>query len=132
MNSYFSYFRYHDADRTYELCKKGRDGLECHVARTDNRNASGQTLTFDRVWGLLLTTEKDRRRGTIDYMLKVIYGGGLNREGLRNEYIAAPMSSVKMKTRFVLEVQADEWPDFILSLEEWASRFNIQLVHDYV
>ena len=129
-----SSFRYHNADKTYELCKEGSDGLKCRVVWNDNRNPSGQTVTFDRVWGLLLTTETDRLNGTIDYMLKVIYGGGVHREGLRNEYLAAPMSSVKMKTSFLFffAVQADGLHDFILSLEEWASRFNIQLVHDYV
>ena len=127
-----SCFRYLNADKTYELCKEGRDGLKCHVVWNDNRNDSGSTLTFDRVWGLLLTTETDTLRETTTYMLKVIYGGGVHREELRNEYLAAPMSSVKMKTRFVFAVQADGWHDFILSLEEWASRFNIQLVHDYV
>jgi hypothetical protein len=125
-----SYFRYRTADTTYELCKEGRDGLKCHAVNDHRMTAS--SLTFDRVWGLLLTAEKDRFRGTTHYMLKVIYGGGVKREGLRNEYLAAPMSSVKMQTRLVFAVQADGWHDFIVSLEEWASRFNIQLVHDYV
>ena len=125
-----SYFRYHNADKTYELCKEGRDGLKCHVVWNDNRNDSGSTLTFDRVWGLLLTTETDRLNGTINYMLKVIYGGGVHREELRNEYLAAPMSSAKMQTRFVYSVPADRLESFIPGLEAWAIRFNMQLVHD--
>jgi hypothetical protein len=42
-----SYFRYQNEDKTYELCKEGRDGLKCHVS--SDRNPSGQTMTFDRV-----------------------------------------------------------------------------------
>ena len=127
-----SCFRHHKAERTYELCKEGRDGLKCHACWNDNRNDSGSTMTFDRMWGLLLTTEPDRLDGTINYMLKVIYGGGVKAEGMRNEYLAAPMSSVKMQTRFLFAVEADRWHDFILALEAWARRFDIQLVHDYV
>jgi hypothetical protein len=118
-------------DKTYELCKESRDGLKCHAV--SEHSPLGQILTFDRVWGLLLTSETDRYLARTRYSLKVFYGGGVKREGLlTNEYLAAPMSSVKMKTRFVFAVQADGWHDFVLSLEEWASRFNIQLVHDYV
>jgi hypothetical protein len=124
-----SNFRYHNEDKTYELCKEGRDGLRCHVV--SERNPLGQSLTFDRVWGLLLTSERDRYASRW-YSLKVIYGGGVRREDLVNEYIAAPMSSVKMKTRFVLRVEEDGCHDFVLSLEEWAARCNMQLVHDYV
>ena len=126
-----SNFRYHNADKTYELCKEGRDGLKCHAV--SEHSPLGQILTFDRVWGLLLTSETDRYLARTRYSLKVIYGGGVKREGLlTNEYLAAPMSSVKMKTRFVLAVEEDGWHDFVLSLEEWAVRCNMQLVHDYV
>jgi hypothetical protein len=133
-----SCFCYVHAGKTYELCKEGRDGLRCHVV--SERNPSGQTMTFDRVWGLLLTAAADRRTGDIDYKLKVIYGGGVHREGLhaseglRNEYLAAPMSSAKMQTRLqtrlVCSVPADRLQSFIAGLEAWAVRFNMQLVHD--
>ncbi len=123
-----SCFRYVNADKTYELCKEGRDGLRCHFS--SDSNPSGQTMTFDRVWGLLLTAAGDRRTGDIDYMLKVIYGGGVHRDGPRNEYLAAPMSSAKMQTRFVYSVPADRLQSFIAGLEAWAIRFNMQLVHD--
>jgi hypothetical protein len=126
-----STFCYQKQDKTYELSKAGRDGLKCHAV--SEHNPEGQILTFDRVWGLLLTSEEDRYRASRSYSLKVIYGGGVKREGLlHNEYIAAPMSDVKMQTRFVLAVPEDAWHDFVRSLEEWAARCNIQLVHDYV
>jgi hypothetical protein len=125
-----SHFRYHSENKTYELCKEGRDGLRCRVV--SERNPLGQSLTFDRVWGLLLTSETERYATSRRYSLKVIYGGGVRREDWVNEYIAAPMSSVKMKTRFVLRVEEDGWHDFVLSLEEWAARCNMQLVHDDV
>jgi hypothetical protein len=123
-----SCFCYLNAGKTYELCKEGRDGLKCHVS--SDGNPSGQTMTFDRVWGLLLTTETDRLNGTIDYKLKVIYGGGVHCDGPRNEYLAVPMSSAKMQTRFVCWVPADRLQSFIPALEAWAIRFNMQLVHD--
>ncbi len=128
-------FRYHKENKTYELCKEGRDGLRCHVV--SDRNPLGQSLTFDRVWGLLLTTETDRHYDTT-FLLKAIYGMGVRSEGLRgvsnmsNMYIPAPMSSVKMRTKFLWEVQASDWDSFVPSLEEWAARCNVQLVHDYV
>jgi hypothetical protein len=132
-------FRYHNdnENKTYTLCKEGSDGLRCHVVMNPLRHRftlGGHSRTFDRVWGLLLTTETDRHLNTT-FLLKAIYGMGLRLEGprpwLHNTYIPAPMSSVKMRTKFLWEVQASDWPLFVPSLEEWAARCNVQLVHDY-
>jgi len=128
-------FRYQNAEKTYELGKEGRDGLWCHSAWNDGRNFSAadsdRTLSFDRLWALLLTTEIDRNYN-MKYIVRAIYGGDLRSEGRYNVYIAAPLSSVKMQTKHLFEVQGRHWRSFISSLEEWAERNNIQLVHDRV
>jgi hypothetical protein len=36
-----------------------------------------------------------------------------------------------MKTEYLFRVQADRWADFVGSLEAWAKRNDIPVVHDY-
>ena len=132
-----SAFRYQSGHQSNELCKDG-SGLKFwkQLLRPFIPDPEGHTMTFDRVWALLLTAEKDTRRGTTQHLLKVIYGGGMsgcvNRQtGERNQYLCAPFSSVKMKTEYLFRVEADRWADFVESLEEWAAHNEIAVVHDY-
>jgi len=127
-------FPYQNADFTYELGKEGRNGLFCHIFKNDGNLSyadSLRTLTFDRLWALMLTTEIDRNYD-MKYIVRAIYGGGLRSVGRYDVYMPAPLSSVKMQTKELFEVQGRHWHVFISTMEAWAARNNIQLVHDRV
>jgi len=127
-------FSYANTDFTYELGKEGRNGLFCHIFRNNNNLIYAdalRTLTFDRLWALMLTTEI-KRCNNRKYLVRAIYGGGMRIVGSDDMYMPAPLSSVKMQTTELFEVQGRDWDVFISAIEAWAARNNIQLVHDRV
>ena len=127
-------FSYANTDFTYELGKEGRNGLFCQIFKNDSNLLHAdplRTLTFDRLWALMLTTEIDRNYD-MKNIVRAIYGGGLRSVGRYDVYTAAPLSSVKMQTKLLFEVEGRHWHSFISSLEEWCVRNNFQLVHDHV
>ncbi len=130
---YNNNFEYEHGKVTYWLRKGDNNELKLYEENNLHSGHTRKNTTFEHVWALMLTEEPDTRLHTTYHLVKVIYGGGIHREFQGHESVSesAPFSNVKMQTKSLFRVSANDWLQLVTNLETWAAHKSFNLVHDY-